>query len=329
MMPRMREGGVARPGRRILLLGAVAAPVALAGCGVRLEDDAPPVPLVPTREPLPEEDALTALTRACADLVVLAEESRGALAAALVPVHRRQHAVLRTSLVRMGVPAAVVDAEPPSADPGPSATGPTTTGSTSPSPGPTASGRAPAALGTAEATAARGVRRFTDVDESLRDTVAALHAQRFAAALLLRGRAPAVAGGPVSSDVVEELAARTQGARYLLEVVAARTDGRLRDRALSTLEALHDLFADQVAGGSVPEVSLGTPLPFPVRTPAAATRLATTTLDELRAAHGARLATLLEEHGDDGWAAATRWLGAVEAQCHRWGLPLAPFPGLT
>ena len=30
-----------------------------------------------------------------------------------------------------------------------------------------------------------------------------------------------------------------------------------------------------------------------------------------------------------GLAAATRWLGAVEVQANRWGVALAPFPGLT
>ncbi len=327
MMPRMREGGVARPGRRALLLGAASAPLALSGCGIRLEDDAPPVPFIPTRERLRGEDALTTLTRACADLAAAADATPGAVAAALVPVHRRQHTVLRTSLVRMGVPAEVVDGAPTSPTSSPA---PTTSGSPSASPPPSAADRqARASLGAAEATAARGVQGFADVEEALRDSVAALHGQRFAAALLLTRRAPAVPGDPIASDAVEQLAARTQGARYLLEVVAARTDDRVRDRALDTLTALHDLFEDQVAGGSVPEVGLGTPLPFPVRTPAAATRLAREALGELRAAHGARLGTLLEDHAGDGWAAATRWLGAVEAQCHRWGLPLEPFPGLT
>ncbi len=70
------------------------------------------------------------------------------------------------------------------------------------------------------------------------------------------------------------------------------------------------------------------PLPFEVRTARDATRLARQALAGLRGAHGSRLAGLREEHGDDGWTAATRWLGTVEAECHRWRLPLEPFPGL-
>ena len=109
MMRRMEEGGARNPRRRALVLGALAAPVLLAGCGVRLEDDAPPLPLIPSREPLAGEDELTALTRACVALAELAQATPGATATALVPAHRRQHTVLRTTLVRRGVPVEAVD----------------------------------------------------------------------------------------------------------------------------------------------------------------------------------------------------------------------------
>ncbi len=330
MMPRMREGGAPGPRRRALLAGALAAPVLLAGCGVRLEDDAPPVPLVPTREPVPDEDALTALTRACAELADVAAAVPGATAAALVPVHRRQHTVLRTTLVRLGVPVAVVDAAPSSA---PTTTGPTASPTASPTTSPSASASARGAaaartdLGEAEGAAAEGVGAFTGVDEELRDTVLSLHAQRFAAAVLLTTTAPEVVGGPVASDAVDELADLTAGARYLIQVVAARSTGRARTRATTTLTALERVLADQAAAGEPREEPLGIPLPFGVRTPADATRLAREALGQLRSAYGARLG-VLREQGADGWAAATRWLGAVEAECHRWGLPLQPFPGL-
>lgn len=71
------------------------------------------------------------------------------------------------------------------------------------------------------------------------------------------------------------------------------------------------------------------PLPFPVRTPADASRLATTAVTDLRTTTGAALGGLTGTHGAAGLAAATRWLGAVEVETHRWGVPLAPFPGLT
>ena len=74
---------------------------------------------------------------------------------------------------------------------------------------------------------------------------------------------------------------------------------------------------------------LGRPLPFPVRTPADAARLASTAVTALRVEHGRALGGLVGGHGADGAAAATRWLGAVEVQCHGWGVPLEPFPGLA
>ena len=50
------------PSRRLLLTGALTGGlVALTGCGVRLEDDAPRIPFVPTREPMPGESALLAV----------------------------------------------------------------------------------------------------------------------------------------------------------------------------------------------------------------------------------------------------------------------------
>jgi hypothetical protein len=323
MMRRMRAGGAPGPGRRALLAGVLTSPVLLAGCGIRLEEDAPPVPLVPTREPLPGEDALTALTRACAELADRAEAVPGADAGALVPVHRRQHTVLRTTLVRLGVPVEVVDGAPSPAavTPSPSA---------SPSAGATPGAKAArTALGEVEGDAALGVRGFTDIAEELGDTVLSLHAQRFAAAVLLTGSGPDVTGGPVTSGIVGQLAGRTEGARYFLQVVAARSSGRARTRATTTLSALDQILSEQVSEGSAPPGSLGVPLPFEVETAADATRLARRALGELRGAYGPRLGALREEHGADGWAATTRWLGAVEAECHRWGLTLQPFPGLT
>ncbi len=330
MMRRMRAGGAPGPGRRALLAGVLASPALLAGCGIRLEEDAPPVPLVPTREPLPGEDALTALTRACAELADGAEAVPGAVAGALVPVHRRQHTVLRTTLVRLGVPVEVVDAIPTQAAGTPSPSAGTPSPSASPSAGATPGAKAArTALGEVEGDAALGVRGFTDIAEELRDTVLSLHAQRFAAAVLLTGSGPDVTGGPVTSGIVEQLAGRTEAARYFLQVVAARSSGRARTRATTTLSALDQILSEQVSEGSAPPESLGVPLPFEVETAADATRLARRALGELRGAYGPRLGALREEHGADGWAATTRWLGAVEAECHRWGLTLQPFPGLT
>lgn len=53
----------ARPSRRLVLTGALtlSATAALTGCGVRLEDDAPNIPFVPERDPVPGEAVLLAV----------------------------------------------------------------------------------------------------------------------------------------------------------------------------------------------------------------------------------------------------------------------------
>lgn len=307
-MAECARGGVARR----ILLGAVVGAVGLpaTACGIRLEDDAPRVPLVPTRTPLAAEAQLVALTRDTAALAAWAASLPGALPADLATLHRRQHTVLRTTLLRRQVPSGSVD------------------GTTTPTPSPSPSGGRPA-LAAAEAAAAATAGTLAGVARDLRATVAALHAQRYAAASLLTGRPPVVAREPVTDDLVRELAAGTAAAVWFLEVVSARSTGSQRSRSDATLETLRDLLTDQVAGGSRPAAALGHPLPFPVDSPGDAARLAREVLTTLRADHGRHLEALVTSHGAAGMAAVTRWLGTVETEAHRWGVTLAPFPGLT
>ena len=311
----MTEG--TRPGipRRTVVAGVVAAVLPTAGCGIRLEDDAPRVPLVPTRTPVPAEAELVALTRGTAALAELADTVPGAVAADLATLHRRQHTVLRSTLLADGVPATDLDAAPsasPAATSSPSAT---TTG-----------GRA--ALAVAEGASAATAARFAGVSDDLRATIASLHAQRYAAAALLSGRPPTVPLDPVGGDQVIALATAASAAVYFLEIVSARSTGAQRDRSDATLAALRDLRADQLAGGAQPDDSLGHPLPFPVDDAAAAARLARASLTTLRAAYGEHLGPIVASDGGPGLAALTRWLGTVEVEAHRWGVDLEPFPGL-
>jgi hypothetical protein len=309
----MWEGARRPHGRRTLLVAGLVSLGAVAGCGIRLEDDAPSLPLVPTREPVPAEDALVALTRGCDRLAVLASQAPGALAAALATVHRRQHTVLRTTLVREQVPPDRLDAT--------ATTGPSTT--------PTGPTDLLATLAVTEAADAAGAASFTGVSPDLRGPVAALHAQRYAAADLLTGRAPSVPTTPVDGDAVAAFVPLTAAAVYFLEVVAARSEGAGRRRAQTTLGRLRGLHAEQAAGAPDVEVALGHPLPYPVRTPAEASRLAHDALTDLRTGYGPLLDPLVTGLGGAGWSAATRWQGTVEAEAHRWGVALQPFPGLT
>ena len=107
----MAEAPAVGVARRTAMAGVLAAVVLpTAACGIRLEDDAPRVPLVPTRTPVPGEVELVALTRDTAALAELAATTPGDLAADLATIHRRQHTVLRSTLLRRHVPVDELDA---------------------------------------------------------------------------------------------------------------------------------------------------------------------------------------------------------------------------
>ncbi|MBM6404696.1 hypothetical protein JQN72_10630 [Phycicoccus sp. CSK15P-2] len=311
-----------RPGRRTLLSGATALGVGLlGGCGIRLEDDAPQVPLVPARSPVAGEDHLTEMTRESAALAHAAGTAPGEVAAGLVAVHQRQVTVLRTTLLRRRVPADAMDVPPsPGITPSPTAPSPT-------APVPTA--RAVATLGAAEAAGLVRAGEAAGVVDDLLGPAVAVHAQRFAAASLLgvpSAQPPAVA---VDGDVVADLVDAVDAVVYFLQVAAARSDGARRKRADATLGSLGALRVEVAAGGVDPSPALGHPLPFAVEGGAAVDRLARTALGDLRATLAASVGALVEAHDAAGAAASVRWLGATEVETHRWGLPLAPFPGLT
>src|SRR5512134_42930 len=79
-MPEVRDGMPCAPGRRTVLaaLGLAAVAVPLSACGIRLEDDAPRVPLIPTREPIRGEGLLLGLWLGATDLAEKAAELGGA-----------------------------------------------------------------------------------------------------------------------------------------------------------------------------------------------------------------------------------------------------------
>ena len=179
----------------------------------------------------------------------------------------------------------------------------------------------------AEAAAAATAGAYAEVETDLRATVASLHAQRYAAASLLRGRPPVVPRDPVAGPEVGELAGLTSAATYFLEVVSARSQGRQRERSDATLAALRELRSDQLAGGTLPDEAIGHPLPFEVTDAADAARLARQVLTTLRASYGEHLERLVSDHGADGSAAATRWLGHCRGRGPPVGRPPLPVPG--
>jgi len=339
--------------RRVLTAaGGLVGTMALAGCGIRLEHDAPDLPLIP-RQPIPAEDALVALTLECA---ALAEQAAAAgstpLLTALAGLHARQHDVLVTALSAKGVPSTALAPPTPSTTSAGTAT-PSGTPSTSPSsgvsPSPGATPATPAgptpqalaALAAAEAAALDRRAALVAAEPDLRPSVCAVLAQRYAASALLGGRPPSptpdrtsgagTAGGwAVPADAVPLLTA-TRSAAYALEVVAAQSSTTQRRRALTALRTLSDLLAEQAAtlGDTTPEPPLGYQLPFPVTTPAEADRLATLVLTRLRGAYGATLGPLTDTAAAAAFERLPWWLGRVEVLAHGWDAPLQAFAGLS
>ncbi|HET7477503.1 MAG TPA: DUF4439 domain-containing protein [Dermatophilaceae bacterium] len=123
-----RASAAAEPDRRTVLTAATTLGLifALAACGIRLEDDAPRIPLVPTREPVPDESALlAALVRARARRDAA---TGGAPAVAAARARSVEQARTLAGLLRQrGVPVPTAGAETGSPAPR------TPTGSPSPS----------------------------------------------------------------------------------------------------------------------------------------------------------------------------------------------------
>jgi hypothetical protein len=342
-MPEVRDGVPCAPSRRTVLavLGLAAAAVPLSACGIRLEDDAPRVPLIPTREPVPGEGLLLSLWLGAGDLAGQAAQLGGAataLPARLATLHEAQAEALRSLLRSVGVPDRVVaeaqglhraPATAPTTTGVPAPEGPTTAPAASPSGTPT--GPTPASLGAAEA-ATLSADSFAELARLGRDIVvtpAAALAQRAAAATLLGERplwpTPSSLVAPaLAADALEASRAATYG----MEVVAAQSQGSQRRLATTTLATLRARAATQegLAGDSAPPASLGYPLPFAVTTSGAARRLAVHVLDGLRA-HQAEAAA--QAAGDvTSLVACLQWLAEAEVLCQRWGLEPEPFPGL-
>ncbi len=330
--------------------------MSLAACGIRLEDDVPRVPLIPARKPVPGESFLLALWRHSDDLSQLASSLGGpasTVPARLAGIHRKQAAVLEAELVRLGVPRKVLDA--PAASPTTSATGSPTgsaTGAGTPSAtreatatsdvtvtggakgsggtGPTVSG--PKGLGAQEASdlGPTAIASLATVPAAAIPLVGSVLAQRAAAASLLGVPATWPETTWSAPSLAASYLASTRSARYAFEVVAAQSPrGAQHTLAAATLAALVSRAQDQetLAGASAGPPALAYALPFPATTPAAARKLAVQVLTELRASIARDLGSTKGDVGPLG--ALVQWLGETEVLASRWGVALAPFPGLA
>jgi hypothetical protein len=325
----------ARPDRRALLragLGTLSA-LALASCGIRLEDDAPRIPLLPARTPIDGETFLLGLVRGSAELAADARGLRGAstsLVARLAGLHARQVTVLGAELRRLGVPQALVDQAAsgrPAGTPSSTSSAPPTSTTAQPVLSPADLAAAELAdIGTPSQPLAPSLAQAA---APARPLAGALLAQRLAAAALLG--APPQADEPTwqSPGLASSFLDSTRAAVYGIQVVAAQSptgaQGALARTTLAALQA-REQTQEVLAGASAGPTPLGYPLPFPVTTPVAAARLAVQVLTELRAANARDMASAA---GDaKPLASAVRWLGETEVLASRWGVPLSAFPGL-
>jgi hypothetical protein len=342
-MPPARPGAPGAPTRRAALgaLALLAAAGPLAACGIRLEDDAPRVPLVPTREPVPGEAFVLELwlgSRDLADLAGRVGGSPASLPSRLVAVHREQATVLRTLLRQMGVPDSAVERAEAAHGAAASATTTTTAASSagaSPSATPTASTTTPpptpASLAAAEAAplTTDSLAALAVLPASAVPVTATALAQRAASAVLLGrsvpwpeqpGLAPSVAAGALDS---------VRAAAYAFEGVAAQSADAQRTQASAPLASLRGRATRlaAAAGDAAAPPALGHPLPFRVTTAGTARRLAVHALTGLRAAHAADLPAAAGDAA--ALASLVQWLAEAEVLAYRWRVPPAPFPGLA
>jgi len=340
------------PGRRAALglgVGALAT-LALGACGIRLEDDAPHVPLVPTRKPIAGESFLVGLWRECGALADAASALGGApkaLPSVLAGLHRDQSKVLREELRRLGVPASVLDEPTPTGTRTSAATSDPRIGTpTGPTSGATSGATGGATSGTPAAGPSDGPRGLAALEgaavsgAAFRSLAGAVTpaVPLFGAALAQRAGAATLLGGTVawpdptwqSPSLAMSFLESTRAAAYGFQVVAAQSPtGAQRTLAGSTLEALQARVITQeaLAADAAGPPPLAYPLPFAVTTPAAARRLAVHLLTELRSAVARQLGSAGASDGPLG--SLVQWLAETEVLASRWGVALQPFPGLV
>ena len=312
-----------------LLVGSV---TTLAGCRVRLESDKPRTPhlptYLPTREPMPDEQALL---RAHLDAVRLQEMAAGLeststpLTVLLANVHRVQAGVLESVLRAGGVPPTDITARPTAT---PTATG--TAGGVTPAPALLPSGLSELIAAEAEGSSAPALSDLTGISRDQVALIGSMTAQRAAAVQLLGGQL--WPGGTLPGPVGEVAAVQLDAVRsavYGFEVVAAQADARHRSTAAKTLGALRTTASELegLAGSAAKPIPLGYALPFPVGTPAAALKLATHLMRTLLEAIASQLPSVAGDAAD-----VTGTVGLLTDLCVHavvWQVPLAAFPGLA
>lgn len=318
---------------------ATGSAILLSGCGIRLEEDAPHVPLIPERTPIPQEANLVALLHHMQSL-------RAAVPAEYAAGLARQVEVLDSALRQGGVPADILAAPTPSEI---DRTAPSST--TSASAGSSSTSTTPGASGSGSPST-----RATTTDPTKPDPVGLALVASSAAQEVLPGAAPALrptlAAMTVSWDLLRQtldsnatqmalhpgrlplaaaltLLAAAREAVYGIEVAAARSGGATRKRAIASLQTVRGWVS--VLEGQLADSAPATPsaytLPLSVSDDSTARRLIRHLTAGLVTACGA---TLPEGTADPKTALASAgWLWESAALDAEWGAPWSAFPGLA
>ncbi len=312
------------PTRRELLrtaaLTTVVAPL-LAACDIRLEDDAPTLPLI-QRKSVPDEAVLVDLVRRTTALAQAAGRvpNPNDAVSRLANIHQTQADVLRSRLTTAGVPNHVIDGSTASATTA-STTAPTAAVSAPPQTTPQDVAAAETAL------VAAVLPALPTVTAANRAVVASVVASCGAAAELLGATVPWPAADALPPAAAVPLLDGTRSAAYAFQVVAAQTGGDQRAVAEGTHTDLDSRATELagMAGSSAPVGPLGYALPYPVTAPDVATRLAGQVLTTLVAGGLAPLATLPE--GSTATTTLVRLLVDAQRLGRTWGVAPVPFPG--
>ncbi|MCG7320656.1 DUF4439 domain-containing protein [Arsenicicoccus bolidensis] len=355
------------PSRRALLTAASLAPLALlTACRVRLEDDAPRVPLIPTREPTEDEALLLAAWRASTDLGRMTTGLAGDGVTA-----SRLHAVQARTFDQVLRDRRVPDAQrtSPAASPTASSTAASSAGSTvsaaatgssasaASSAGSTVSAASSASASASAVSTPNGSTPNGSTPTAPPDRTAVARAEAGAvspAALAelatahagqlpllasfaaCRARLAAVLGAPPSwpawgetaSPADAGLLAAHRRARYHLEVAAARTPAEARAPFARELDRVAGVVVRlESRGASTGAPPAGYPLPFPVRDAAAARRLVTHALTTLETACGTTWSA--GSGSSEAVTTTTRLVVDTVTAGAAWGVPLRAFPGLA
>lgn len=340
--PRTSRDVAAVPSRRAVVAAASLVPLGLlTACRVRLEDDAPRIPLVPTREPTEDEALLLAAWRTATDLgrMTTGLAGDGAAAPRLHAVHARTFdQLLRDRRVpqaqrdRTQTPSVSTSGSDDGASgtvgaAGTSGTSGTASSSVTVGASGTPADRGAAARAEAAAVSPAALAELASAHAGQLPLLGSFGACRARLAGLLGSPARWPEWGTTASPADGGLLAAHRRARYHLEVAAARTPDADRGAVSRELARVAGVVVRlESRGGSSGAPPAGYPLPFPVRDGAAARRLVTHALTTLETACGTTWAA--GSGSTEAVTTTTRLVVDAVTAGDAWGVPLRAFPGL-